>query len=200
MEKQSGLILFLKDLMSLMDQLRENQSEPLGEPKDPGLEKHLKIKAANVLLQIETLSCGEMAHTARLRREWLLTSDRLRQNEIAKQVFALRCQSRIKDELYFDIGHLVNSEGMQDISLRQLGLRYAGWVYKRVYENIYNSNGTVIQFYNISHFSGEAKVNQHISNFWPEDAGILGEASDYTTIYSNVYYERYQKNVFPLLE
>ncbi len=200
MKIQEEVMLDLINLMSLTDRLRDNQVELSGMAKNIELEAQLKLKAAELLGQIEKYFTGEpMAFIARLRREWILSQDLARQDEIAKQVFAVRLQNAKKGKLYFDIGHLVDPKGMQDLNLRKIGRRYAAWIYQQKYDNIQNSNGAIIQICQVEHLAGEAKRYKHISNFWPEDAGILDQASNYTTVYANTYLQRYKENVFPLL-
>lgn len=219
----------LTAVMDLVDELRDNQTEPLGLPADAERDRLLRQQIAGLLAQIEahapTVGLREIA---RLRREWILSDDPIRRDDLAREVAQVRIRYPVDEGYTFDVGYLVNDEGLQGRVPRAQARRYSGWIRTQhprgealidamlgvdelnalLPESIRpaHSEGKkaippkAYHVYNAIRFAGEAGRAEHIANFWPEDEGSPPKGHKWTAIYANLYTQRFRVKAMPLAQ
>jgi len=219
----------LTAVMDLVDELRDNQTEPHGAPADPARDRDLRQRIAGLLEQIQAHApTPGLREIARLRREWILTDDPARQDELAREVAQVRIRYPVDEGYTFDVGYLVNDEGLQGRAPRPLARRYSGWIRTqhprgealidamisvedlnaRLPEPIRPSPATgpkavppkAYHVYNAIRFAGEAGRAEHIANFWPEDEGSPPKGQKWTAIYANLYTQRFRIKAMPIAQ
>jgi hypothetical protein len=219
----------LTAVMDGVDELRDNQTEPLGLPSDPARARELKQRIAELLGEIAANApTPGLREIARLRGEWILTNDDAKQDELAREVAQVRIRYPVDEGYTFDVGYLVNDEGLQGRVSRREARRYSGWIRTKhaagealiagmlSVEELNELLPAVIRpaetqarhaippkayhVYNAVRFAGEAGRAEHIANFWPEDEGAPPKGQKWTAIYANLYTQRFRARAMPLMQ
>ena len=219
----------LTAVMDLVDELRDNQTEPFGQPADAARDGELRQRIAHLLGDIQTQApTPGLQEIARLRRAWILADDPARQDELARDVAQVRIQYPVDEGYTFDVGYLVNDEGLQGRMPRPQARRYSGWIRTKhtrgealidamlsvdelntlLPEPIRPSRvegkravpPKAYHVYNAIRFAGEAGRAEHIANFWPEDEGSPHKGEKWTAIYANLYTQRFRVKTMPIVQ
>lgn len=219
----------LTAVMDLVDELRDNQTEPSGLPADAARDRALRAQIADLLSRIEAHApTPGLREIARLRREWILTEDPARQDELAREVAQVRIRYPVDEGYTFDVGYLVNDEGLQGRMPRAQARRFSGWIRTRhprgealvdamlsvgelnaLLPEAIRPSATegkkaippkAYHVYNAIRFAGEAGRAEHIANFWPEDEGSPPRGQKWTAIYANLYTQRFRVKAMPLAQ
>jgi hypothetical protein len=219
----------LTAVMDRAGELRDNQTEPLGAPADPARAKELKQQIAALLGEIAANApMPGLREIARLRGEWIVTDDEVKQEDLAREVAQVRIRYPVDEGYTFDVGYLVNNEGLQGRMSRREARRYSAWIRtkhaegERLVEDMLSAQAlnellpVVIRpddghaghaappkayhVYNAVRFAGEAGRAEHIANFWPEDEGTPPKGQKWTAIYANLYTQRFRARAMPLMQ
>jgi hypothetical protein len=219
----------LTAVMDRVDELRANQTEPLGLPLDLAHARQVKNEIARLLRQIAAHApTPGLREVARLRAEWILAEEEVKQDELAREVAQVRIRYPVDEGYTFDVGYLVNDEGLQGRVSRRQARRYSGWVRtkhaagEQLIERMLSVDAlndllpAVIRpdepqtrqaappkayhVYNAVRFAGEAGRAEHIANFWPEDEGASPKGQKWTAIYANLYTQRFRLHAMPLVQ
>ncbi|MCL5994812.1 MAG: hypothetical protein M1546_02010 [Chloroflexi bacterium] len=220
----------LTAVMDCVDELRDNQAEPLGLPADPARAHALKRRIAGLLGEIASAGpTPGLREIARLRRGWILANnDDVKQDELAREVAQVRIRYPVDEGYTFDVGYLVNDEGLQGRMSRREARRYSGWIRTKhaagealiadmlSVDELNEQLPAAIRpdeahmkqavppkayhVYNAVRFAGEAGRAEHIANFWPEDEGSPPKGQKWTAIYANLYTQRFRTRAMPLMQ
>ena len=219
----------LTAVMDRVDELRANQTEPLGLPANLAQAQQLKNELARLLRQIAAHGpTPGIREIARLRAEWILAEDEVKRDELAREVSQVRIRFPVDEGYTFDVGYLVNDDGLQGRVSRRQARRYSGWVRTKhaAGEQLIERMMSVDELnellpavirpadhqarqaappkayhvYNAVRFAGEAGRAEHIANFWPEDEGASPKGQKWTAIYANLYTQRFRTKAMPLVQ
>jgi len=213
-------------LLDSLQELRENQLEPAGAPADQVLDKRLRYEAAETLTKIVEVDPLERNRKlAAVRRSWILEESTEGRDNYDRQAADIWINYPVNHGWAWDIGYLCHDEALQGRVLRRDAQRYAGWIYTpnlrgqrllAAFPSLDQFNAllpTTIQpaatsgavtpplayhGMDVLRTAGQSSRADHITNFFPEDAGTKPRGRKYTIFYTNLYADRFHGTVMPI--